>query len=298
MLVLFDIGGTQIRAARALAPGEASAVGTWPTPANDLPALIGVIRQAVVLAGSAQGVAVSIAGVVDPDSGRIKVANIPAIDGRDVAAELNDALGLPVVIANDADCFALAEAGTGAGIGHRVVFGVILGTGVGGGLVVDGRIHRGAGGYAGEWGHGPILRARGDLPDVACGCGLGRCLDPLGGARGLERIHQHLHGAEASSEMIVSCWQAGDTAAGQTVALWRDTVGDALAMVLNVVGASSVPVGGGLANAPALIEELDRAVRAGLLRKTDAPLVVPAMHRVNPGLIGAGLLGFAELGDR
>lgn len=298
MLVLFDIGGTQIRAARSHAPGQAEAIGIWPTPASDLVGLIGVMQQAVSLAGAARGVAVSIAGVVDADTGRIKVANIPALDGRPVSAELEQALGLPVVIANDADCFALAEAGAGAGSGHRVVFGIILGTGVGGGLVVDGRIHRGAGGYAGEWGHGPILRGRDNLPDVLCGCGLGRCLDPLGGARGLERIHAHLHGGETTSEAIVARWQAGDTAAGQTVALWRDTVGDALAMVLNVVGASVVPVGGGLANAPALIAELDRAVRAGLLRKTEAPLVVPAMHRVNPGLIGAGLLGFAELGER
>ncbi|MGL4309294.1 MAG: ROK family protein [Paracoccaceae bacterium] len=296
MLVLFDIGGTQIRAARAHAPGQAETVGTWPTPADDLPALTEIMRQAVAQAGSTRGVAVSIAGVVDPDSGRIRVANIPALDGRVVATELQRALGLPVAIANDADCFALAEAGTGAGAGHRIVFGVILGTGVGGGLVVDGRIHRGAGGYAGEWGHGPILRGRTDLPDVPCGCGLGRCLDPLGSARGLERIHAYLHGAEASSEAIVTGWQAGDTAAGETVARWRDTVGDTLAMVLNVVGASVAPVGGGLANSPALIAELDRVVRAGLLRRTDAPLVVPARHRVNPGLIGAGLLGFAELG--
>jgi N-acetylglucosamine kinase len=105
-----------------------------------------------------QGIAISIAGVVDPVSGRGTVANIPCIDGIALGPALEGRLGLPVLVLNDADCFAMAEAQAGAGRGHASVFGIILGTGVGGGLVIDGRLVSGAGGFAGEWGHGPVIR--------------------------------------------------------------------------------------------------------------------------------------------
>ena len=111
-------------------------------------------------------VAIAIAGVVDPDTGTIKVANIPCIDGLPLAAVLADRLKRPVTVGNDADCFALAEAMVGAGRSHRIVFGVILGTGVGGGLVIDGRLVTGRGGYAGEWGHAPAAATRVGTPPV------------------------------------------------------------------------------------------------------------------------------------
>ena len=134
-----------------------------------------------------------------PIRGTIKAANIPCIDGLPLAALLTDRLGRPVIIGNDADCFALAEAVLGAGKSHRIVFGAILGTGVGGGLVIDGRLVTGRGGYAGEWGHAPVAATRVgtppvELPRFACGCGLHGCVNTLGGARGMERLHAHLGG--------------------------------------------------------------------------------------------------------
>jgi N-acetylglucosamine kinase len=292
MILCFDIGGSRIKAGRAGAGGKVAPLGAVPTPGDDFAAFV------AVLAGYArpwaQGVAISIAGVVDPDSGRLKVANIPCLNGRRLARDVQAALGLPVWVFNDADCFALAEAGMGAGRGHRNVFGIILGTGVGGGLVIDGRIVTGAGGYAGEWGHGPV--ANGALaPWFPCGCGLSGCLDTVGGARGLERLHRHLHGVELGSVALLDAWQAGDTAAGATVDLWQALLAGPLAMVLNAVGSSIVPVGGGLANVPALITRLDGAVRAQVLRATDRPLVVPAALAVEPGLVGAALAGLGEL---
>ncbi len=292
MILCFDIGGSRIKAGRAGDDGAVVTLGAVPTPRDGFTDFVQALRG---FAGAwTQGIAISIAGAVDPDSGRIRVANIPCLNGRDLSAELGRALQRPVWVFNDADCFALAEAGRGAGRGHRNVFGVILGTGVGGGLVIDGRILAGAGGYAGEWGHGPV--ANGALaPWFPCGCGLSGCLDTIGGARGLERLHRHLHGADLGSVALLEAWAAGDAAAAQTVALWRDLLAGPLAMVLNAVGSSIVPVGGGLANVPALIALLDGAVRANLLRRTDRPLLVPAALRVEPGLVGAALAGLEGL---
>jgi N-acetylglucosamine kinase len=292
MIGCFDIGGSRIKAGRAMPDGTVTPLGDAPTPLADFAAFAAVLRG--LLPDGAQGIALSIAGVVDPDSGRLKVANIPCLDGRALARDLTGALGLPVWVFNDADCFALAEAGQGAGRGHRNVFGVILGTGVGGGLVIDGRIVTGAGGYAGEWGHGPVLNAA-VAPWFPCGCGLSGCVDTVGGARGLERLHLHLHGTPLGSVTLLADWAAGDAAAARTVAVWLELVSGPLAMVLNVVGSSVVPVGGGLANVPALIAALDGEVRARVLRATDAPLLVPAQLRVEPGLVGAALAGLAEL---
>lgn len=192
MLVAFDIGGTRIRAARSPAPGLVEPFAEWPTPIRDFDALSDCLKQALSQAGGTAA-ALSLAGVFDPVTGRARVANIPCIDGRNLSADLQARLNLPVRIANDADCFALAEALSGVGRGHHTVFGIILGTGTGGGLVIDGRLHPGFGGAAGEWGHGPVLRTRADneptdIPHWPCGCGLSGCLDTLAGARGLERL--------------------------------------------------------------------------------------------------------------
>jgi N-acetylglucosamine kinase len=287
MILSFDIGGSRIKA--GLYDGvRLEPLGEMPTPARDEGAFASGI--AGFAAGRRlKGVAISIAGVVDPATGRGKVANIPAIDGLALGAVLEARLGMPVLVLNDADCFALAEARRGAGRGHDTVFGVILGTGVGGGLVIGGRLVQGAGGYAGEWGHGPVLRGEHAL---ACGCGQVGCVDMVGGARGLERL-QRMQGGEGTSEEIVARWQAGEAMAAGTMVLWRDLVAGPLAMVLNVVGAGVVPVGGGLSLAPGLVDFLDQAVRARVLRQIPGPLLVPAECGADAGMIGAAEAGWA-----
>ena len=284
MILAFDIGGSRIKAARGgLVLGEVA------TPLHDAQGFVAALHG--FLRPGDRAVAISIAGVVDPDSGRITVANIPCVNGRALAAELQAALGLPVLVLNDADCFALAEVAVGAARGHRNVFALILGSGVGGGLVIDGRVVQGAGGYAGEWGHGPVIRD----PVFACGCGQKGCLDTVGSARGMERLHQHLTGEVIGSVEVIRRWRAGE--ASPAVNLWLDLVGGQLAMVLNVVGASVVPVGGGLANDRALIAALDRTVRARILRRVDHPVVVVAEAGADAGLIGAAAAGEAAFGQ-
>jgi N-acetylglucosamine kinase len=295
MIICIDIGGSAIKGAIATSPDAITPLERIVTPLDDRAAFDAAIASVVAQAPDARAVSISITGVVDPRDGRIKVANIPCIDGRRLAADLSAQLGKPVFVANDADCFALAEAGVGAGRGHDVVFGVILGTGVGGGLVINGQIVNGAGGFAGEWGHGPVAATSGGTPPIAipryaCGCGQIGCVDTIGAARGIERLHQHIHGISAASTAIIAAWQAADAAAARTVDVWADLVASPLALVINVVGASIVPVGGGLANAPALIDLLDRTVRQRILHHTDEPVVVPGQCRLEPGLIGAAIL--------
>ena len=285
MILAFDIGGTRIRAAVWGGAGL-HALGEVATPTGDLRAFADAVRGFVVR--NVKGIAISIAGVVDPVTGTGTVANIPAIDGLALAPVLRQVTGLPVLVLNDADCFALAEATQGAARGQETVFGVILGSGVGGGLVIGGKVVNGAGGYAGEWGHGPVIRGDFGFP---CGCGQTGCIDTVGGARGLERLHRARSGQSAPAEDIIADWQAGEAMAGETMALWRDLVSGPLAMVVNVVGADVVPVGGGLSRALGLVAYLDEAVRVRMLRRTDRPLLVPAACGADAGLLGAALAG-------
>lgn len=298
MITCLDIGGSGIKGAVAHRPDRIDLLGRLRTPLDDFEAFVGAVGEILALSPAPAGsaVAIAITGVIDPATGVIKCANIPCIDGRTLAADLGARLGRPVVIGNDADLFALAEAGAGAGQGSRIVFGVILGTGVGGGLVIDGKVVTGPGGYAGEWGHAPVAATRVldppvELPRLACGCGQVGCVDTLGGARGLERLHGHLCGRAQNSVEIVAAWQAGEPAASRTIDAFMEIVAAPLALVINVVGAGCVPVGGGLARSRPLVDRLDREVRARILRRTSAPLVVPAALEVEPGLVGAAILG-------
>ncbi|NHB76417.1 ROK family protein [Rhodobacter calidifons] len=287
MILALDIGGSRIRA--AVWDGTLRPLGEVATPVCDKAAFLGAI------AGFAQGralkgIAISIAGVVDPATGAGRVANIPAIDGLRLGPEVEAATGSPVRVLNDADCFALAEATRGAGRGLASVFGVILGSGVGGGLVLGGQVVTGAGGYAGEWGHGPVIR--GEFA-FQCGCGQVGCIDTVGSARGLERLHRKRTAELLGSQAIIAGWMAGEAEAGATMALWRELVAGPLALVVNVVGADVVPVGGGLSRAPGLVTYLDEAVRVRVLRRTKGPLLVPAECGADAGLLGAALAGAA-----
>ncbi len=302
MILAFDIGGTTMKGGRARSPHEIEVLDRVPTPGHDLDAFVGVLARAVVECPEPpRALAAAIPGIVDVDTGLGVVANIPCLTGIPIRERLEAALGLPVLIANDADCFALAEVAVGAGRGHRVVFGVILGTGVGGGLVSDGRLVNAAGGFGGEWGHGPVAaRIAGEppvkIPRFACGCGLSGCLDATVSARGMERLHHHLHAAEATSLEIVARWRAGDAAARRTIEIWLEIASAPLAVLVNTVAADIVPVGGGLGGSVELVAALDAAVRASTLRRFGRPLVVPALCQVEPGLVGAAALGLAAVG--
>lgn len=301
----FDIGGTSIRAATAVDGGMPGAVTRFSTPARDRDAFLACLAGvAESLPEKPDVIAISLAGVVNPETGRMIVANIPAIHDTDLRHDLEALTGLPVVVANDADCFAVAEAVFGAGRGHDTVFGIILGTGVGGGLVSSGRLINAGGGFAGEWGHGPIAptQAAGlSIPHFACGCGLSGCLDTVAGARGIERLHSHLTGATRDSRAILDAWRAGDVDAVRTVGVYLDLIAGPLAVCVNLTGATIVPAGGGLSGARDLVAAIDEAVRPLTLWKFENPLVVPAESGAEPGLAGAAAIAwqlFVEPGSK
>jgi len=283
-----DIGGSFLKFGVAWSSGEVKGLEHVATPTQDFERFAQTLADQIARGPASNApVALAIPGVIDPDTGLVTCANVNCLHGRPAARDLEAFLGRPVVVANDADCFALAEAGAGAGRGHRVVFAAILGTGVGGAIVVDGKLVVGAGGLTGEWGHGPVVAD----PKFACGCGQAGCVDTIGGARGLERLHLHLHDQRWTSRQIIDAWHAGDRQASQTCDLHVELVSGPLALVVNVVGPSVVPVGGGLAQAPGLLARIDEAVRSKILRRLSTPLVVPAGCPGEPGLVGAGLLG-------
>lgn len=297
-----DIGGSFMKFAVSPEPGSLVPLERVATPAADWKKLVSSLSALIARNGeagdAASPLALSIAGLIDPRDGVATSANIPCITGRRIGDELAEILGRPVLAANDADCLTLAEANEGAGRGHSVVFCAIMGTGIGGGLAIDGRLVRGAGGVTGEWGHGPVINTMieldGDMlyiPRFSCGCGQSGCADTVGGARGIERLHQFLHGSEATSRRILEDWHTGEVKAAKTVTVWLELIADPLALAVNITGASVVPVGGGLASVTPLIEALDLAVRKRILNRFRHPLVVPALRQEDGGLVGAAVLG-------
>lgn len=296
-----DIGGSYVRLGVSDSPGSVRLVESVPTPVDSWEAF-GATLEALAdrhIGETRSPLVISMAGAIDPASGVICASNVPCVSGRVLGAELASRLKRRIRIANDADCLALAEAVEGAGAGHDVVFGVVLGSGVGGGLVVGGRVVGGATGIAGEWGHGLPVSTRVDFDGTGraepvsalrCACGRVGCVDTIGGARGLERLNALLHGEQKDSHTLLDDWQQGHDRAQRTVSAWLALVSEPLAAVVNITGASIVPVCGGLSNVAPLIDALDAAVRKRTLRQFRERVVVPGAFRPDGGLIGAAII--------
>ncbi|MGQ7846232.1 ROK family protein [Granulosicoccus sp. 3-233] len=287
MTFCFDIGGSKIVAAHVDDQGRIEERGRRATPVDD-PSRFFKALKALCPEGD-EAVGIAIAGVIEPQSGQLTSANIPGISGLRLAEELQVRLRRPVFLLNDADAFALAEARWGAASGHASVMAIILGTGVGGAIVLNGRLHVGQAGLSGEWGHGPAsaMRTGESLPILTCLCGQTGCVDTLGGARGLERLYLHAYRTSLDSVSIVNAWQSGDAMATRIVDLWLDIVGGALAAAVNLIGPSVVPVGGGLARSQELISALDQEVRRRSLVRQETSLLYPTASGPEQGLAGA-----------
>ncbi len=297
MQYAFDIGGSNIEFGVFDADGSFVDHRKASTPREDRGAFIAIlsecIREADAKYGQSQDIGISLAGGIDPKTGAVISANIPAIKDWPLAVELSNILGRKVLVENDADCFALAEATSGAARNADIVFAIILGTGVGGGIVVDRQFVGGNSGIRGEWGHGNDVTGtliKHGLAPIACGCGRTGCLDAWGGARGLERIYAQIGGAVRASEDITSGWHANEDLAAKAIDIYCDLVARELALMVNVLDPDCIPVGGGLASETALIEEIDVRVRKQALGRYDTPLVVPGAFVRDGGLRGAALL--------
>ncbi|GAA0775760.1 ROK family protein [Roseibium denhamense] len=289
MISVFDIGGSKVAGSAYVAGSGVSPIETEPTPTQDYFEFCRLLAR--MTAAGASGVGLSIAGVVDPKAGTVRAANIPCLSGKLLASDLEAVTGKPVFLINDAKAFALAEAHSEDNAQHDIVLGIILGTGIGGALVINGRCFQGEQGIAGEWGHGPASAARTGfaLPDWSCGCGQTGCLDVFGGARGLERLHTHLSSHRQSSFEILKAWEQGDLDAGTTLDVYLDIVGGALANLVNIFDPSIIVAGGGLSGNSRLLNALEQELRLRCLAGGNAPGIRPASTGSIAALLGAGI---------
>lgn len=224
-------------------------------------------------------------GSRSPRDGRLRNSNTTCLNGRPLCEDVAARLALPVVMENDANCFALAEALHGAGRGHRMVFGVILGTGVGGGIVLDGRLWSGAQHVAGEWGH---HRIDPDGPD--CYCGRRGCVEAFLAGPALERRWREANGDVLDAAGIAARAAAGDPAGRRAIDEYVATFGRALANVVNVLDPDVIVLGGGLSNLRVLYDAGADAVRAWVFSEAPEVRIVPNALGDSAGVVGAALL--------
>jgi len=247
-----DLGGTKIEAIALDGAGRVLGRRRVATPRQDYPETLQTVAALVRGLEEAAGhatVGVGIPGALSPTTGRVKNSNCTWLLGQPMDRDLAALLGRPVRIANDADCFALSEATDGAGAGARVVFGVILGTGCGGGIVVGGQVLTGPNAIAGEWGHSSLpWPEEGEWPGPSCHCGQRGCIEGFLSGTGLARDFQEATGEVVSARDIAARAQAGDAAAGGALSRYERRLARALAAVVNVLDPDVIVLGGGMSN--------------------------------------------------
>lgn len=263
MRIGIDIGGTKIEAAALDRAGAVRLARRRPTPAGDYPATIAAVRALVLELEAALGrrapVGIGMPGVLSPATGLVKNANSTCLNGRPFDRDLEAALERPLRFANDANCFALSEATDGAARGARVVFGAILGTGVGGGIVIDGKPLLGVNAIAGEWGHSPLpWPADDERPGPPCYCGKAGCIETFLSGPGLTRSHEALSGERAEGAALAARAAAGETAPRRTLALYADRLARSLATVINLLDPEVIVLGGGLGQIDVLYDHVPR----------------------------------------
>lgn len=258
-----DLGGTKIEGIAIAGDGREVARRRVPTPRGDyvgtLAAIEGLVHTLEADAGGQGRVGVGLPGAPSPVTGLIKNANSTWLNGRAFVADLETRLGRAVRVANDANCFALSEAIDGAAAGADVVFGVILGTGTGGGIVVRGKELTGPNAIAGEWGHNPLPWATADeQPGPPCYCGRRGCIEVFLSGPGLSADFRTLAGGELSAEQIVARACAGDSAADAALERYEGRLARALASIVNVLDPDVIVLGGGMSNVARLYERVPR----------------------------------------
>ena len=295
MQIGIDLGGTKIEGIGLDADTLVAVRRRLATPrdyAGTLAAIERLVTEIEAEAGRTGSVGVGIPGVVSHATGLVKNANSTWLIGRPLLADLEARLSRPVRVANDANCFTLSEAIDGAGQGVESVFGVILGTGVGGGIAIRQRIHEGPNQIAGEWGHNPLPWMTGDerASAPACYCGKVGCVETFLSGPAFERDYALLSGVRRSSQDIVRNALAGDSQAGRALDRYKDRLARALAGVINLLDPDAIVLGGGMSNLP----DLPAAVCAALPRYvfSDTVLTKVALnaHGDSSGVRGAAWL--------
>jgi fructokinase len=287
-----DLGGTKIEAIALGPDGSVRFRRRIDTPRGDydgtLRAIAGLVDAAEGGAGERGSVGIGMPGAISPATGLVKNANSTWLIGHPLDRDLERVLGRPVRLANDANCFALSEAGDGAAAGAAVVFGVILGTGVGGGIVVDGRALTGANAIAGEWGHNMLPWPEADeWPGPPCYCGRQGCIETFLSGRGL----QAAYGAAApAAHAIADAAAAGDPRAAAALERYSRRLAKALASVVNLLDPDVVVLGGGISNVESLYRRVPELWTAWIFSDRVDTRLVRAHHGDASGVRGAAWL--------
>jgi fructokinase len=222
-----------------------------------LQSIVSLVDETERELGEHGSVGIGTPGAISPASGLMRNCNSTWLNGRPFLSDLTQRLDRNVQIENDANCFALSEATDGAGAGHRVVFGVILGTGVGGGIVVNGKLLSGPNRIAGEWGHNPLPWPRDEeRPGPVCYCGRNGCVETFLCGPALASDHAQLNGIEFSSEEIVAAAAQGEACSMASLERYEDRLSRALAHVINILDPDAIVLGGGLSNIPRWYESV------------------------------------------
>ena len=294
MQIGVDVGGTKIEGIAMDGTRELLRLridaprGDYAATLHEVIQLIRTIQNEF---GEKGTVGIGIPGAISARTGLVKNANSTWLIGKPLAHDIEQQLGQPVRVANDANCFALSEATDGAAQGAPTVFGVIIGTGTGGGIVVDGRVLEGRHRIAGEWGHNPLPWPRDDeRPGPPCYCGLSGCIETFLSGPGLSRAYFALCGKESSAASIAALADGGDAAAGTALALYEDRLARALASVINLIDPDVIVLGGGLSNIGRLYQNVPALWHPLVFSDSaDTPLVA-ARHGDSSGVRGAARL--------
>ncbi len=290
-----DLGGTKIEIVVLDADGSERLRRRIDTPRNDYAATLQAVRDLVLDAerslGSSVSVGIGAPGSVSAATGRIKNSNSTCLNGQPLREDLEGLLNRPVRIANDANCFALSEAVDGAAAGAGVVFGVILGTGVGGGIVVDGRILVGANSIAGEWGHNrlPVVSVE-QLPGPPCYCGRYGCVETYLSGPGFARDHAQRSGSQLEPKAIVAGASNGNADCRATLDRYEARLARALANVINILDPDVVVLGGGMSNVDELYDRVPRLWQSHVFSDDIRTRLVRNRHGDSSGVRGAAWL--------
>lgn len=291
-----DLGGTKIEGVVLTEDGTELERRRHSTPAGDYAATVEAIGTMVDELRACSGhsdapVGIGTPGTISRRSGLMKNCNSTCLNGMPLQSDIERRIGCPINMANDANCLALSEWCDGSAAGTDVVFGVILGTGVGGGCVVDGRILEGVGGVGGEWGHIPLPWPRDDeRPGPTCYCGLHGCMEQWCSGPGLSADHARSSGRMLPPPEIVQL-TAKDNQAADSIERWLDRLARGLAVVSNIMDPDVFVIGGGLSSIQAIYEQLPDRMLQYVFSDEVAARIVPAMHGDASGVRGAARLG-------
>jgi fructokinase len=290
-----DLGGTKTEIAALGSQGEIVYRDRVATPRGDYRGTLETIRNLILAAESALGeagtVGIGIPGARSPATGLVKNANSVWLNGKPLDEDLAALLGRPIRLANDANCFALSEAVDGAGAGARLVFGVIAGTGIGGGIAIDRTVWSGANAIAGEWGHNPLpWPQRDEMPGPLCYCGKQGCNETWLSGPALSRSYAEATGETLAPALIATRAAAGDAPALAVLERWQDRFARALSGVVNILDPDVIVLGGGLSNLELLSQGLSaRLARYAFSDRLQTP-VLRATHGDSSGVRGAAWL--------